>query len=237
MANSRFEYHLEIIETFTNIQAGVLVGSEIANRPSSEELKRVYFAEQAAVLEKIGNTPLSELPSLVAWRSAFRKFGVNPTKYRSAIEALLRRLTKKGDIPSINTVVDIGNLVSIQHQIPVAVFDVSCTKGSILVRFATGEESFTPLFMEEAEHPEAGEVVFIDGNDLVAARRWCWRQSDQSAARMDTTSVMLVAEAHHDTALEDVCLAVADLQGLCEQFLGGEWVSGLVNEGQPLADL
>ncbi len=69
----------------------------------------------------------------------------------------------------------------------------------------------------------------MDGNDLVAARRWCWRQSDQTAARMDTTSVMIVTEAHHATALEAVQQAAADLQGLCEQFLGGEWDMGVVN--------
>ena len=232
MSISRFEYHPEIIETYPDIQAGVLVGGGITNQPSSDELKGHYIAEQTAVLEKIGDTPLSELQSLSAWRSAFRKFGVNPTKYRSAIEALLRRLTKKGDIPSINTLVDIGNLVSIRYQIPVAVFDVTRTKGSILVRFAAGDESFTPLFREEVENPEAGEVVFIDGNDLVAARRWCWRQSDQSAARMDTTAVMIVTEAHHEGAFEDVSQAVADLQGLCDQFLGGEWASGVVNAGE-----
>ncbi|MFN2145700.1 MAG: B3/4 domain-containing protein [Anaerolineales bacterium] len=234
MAISRFEYHADIIKTFPTVQAGVLVGSGIVNQPSSDALKELYFAEQAAVLARIGDTPLSELPSLSAWRGAFRQFGVNPTKYRSAIEALLRRLTKQGDIPSINTLVDIGNLVSIRHQVPVAVFDVARTNGSILVRFATGEESFTPLFMDEAEHPEAGEVIFMDGNDLVAARRWCWRQSDQSAARMDTTAVMIVTEAHHASALEAVQQAAADLQGLCEQFLGGEWASGVVNGTNPI---
>jgi DNA/RNA-binding domain of Phe-tRNA-synthetase-like protein len=232
MSISKFEYHPDIIERYPDIQAGVLVGGGIANQPSPDALKQLYFAEQAAVLEKIGDTPLSELPSLSAWRSAFRQFGVNPTKYRSAIEALLRRLTKKGDIPSINTLVDIGNLVSIRYQIPVAVFDVARTKGSILVRFAAGDESFTPLFQEEAENPEVGEVIFIDGNDLVAARRWCWRQSDQSAANLDATSVMIVTEAHHEGALGDVSQAVADLQGLCEQFLGGDWESGVVNAGE-----
>ena len=39
---------------------------------------------------------------------------------RSAAEALLRRLTKQGSIPSINTLVDIGNLVSIRYALPVA---------------------------------------------------------------------------------------------------------------------
>ena len=35
-----------------------------------------------------------------------RGFGVDPTQHRTAAEALLRRLTKKGDIPSINMIKD-----------------------------------------------------------------------------------------------------------------------------------
>lgn len=225
----KFEYHQEIVDAFPAVQAGVLVGHQVENVPTPPELKRRYFAEQQAVLAQIGETPLSELESLAAWRSAFRQFGVNPTKYRSAVEALLRRLPKKGDIPSINTLVDIGNLVSIRHQIPVAVFDADRTNGSVLVQFATGDERFTPLFEKAFEHPEPGEVIFIDGYGLVAARRWCWRQSDQSASRPDTQSVIIVTEAHHPGAEQSVRQAVADLKDLVDEYLGGDLFSGVVN--------
>jgi DNA/RNA-binding domain of Phe-tRNA-synthetase-like protein len=229
----KFKYHPEIIAQFPAVQAGVLFGRNVPNRKTPAELKARYFSEQAAVLEEIGKTPLSELESLSTWRSAFRQFGVNPTRYRSAIEALLRRLTKKGDIPSINALVDAGNLVSIRHQIPVAVFDAGKIDGSILVRFARGEERFTPLFEKDFEHPEPGEVIFIDGNDLVAARRWCWRQSDQSASRPDTQSVIISTEAHHPAGEQAVRQAIGDLQSLLEEFLGGEFVSGVVNARKP----
>jgi len=229
-----FEYDLKILAEFPQIQAGVLAASGCANRPSPAGLQQRYLAEQQAVLEQIGETPLSELESLSAWRSAFRQFGVNPTKYRSAVEALLRRLTKKGDIPSINTLVDIGNLVSIRHRIPVAVFDVARTKGVISVRFASGQEQFTPLFEQDFEHPEPGEVIFLDGHGLVAARRWCWRQSDQSAARPDSDSVLIVTEAHHLSASRDVSQALRDLEELVGEYLGGELISGMANAGDPV---
>ena len=228
-----FEYHADILEMFPEIRAGVVVG-QAENKPCPKDLQVQYAVVQQEVLAQIGETRLSELPSLAAWRSAFRRFGVNPTKYRSAVEALLRRLTKKGDIPSINTLVDIGNLVSIRYQVPVAVFDVGRINGSILVRLATGEESFTPLFMKESEHPEPGEVIFIDGNGLVAARRWCWRQSNQSASRIDTRSVMIVTEAHHPDAEDSVGLAAAKLRELCGVYLGGDWISGLVTPENPI---
>jgi len=135
----KFEYHPEIITQFPGIQAGVIFGMNIVNRKSTQDLLVRYSVEQEAVLARIGETPLSELDSLAAWRSAFRQFEVNPTRYRSAVEALLRRLTKKGDIPSINALVDIGNLVSIRYQVPVAVFDSVRTKGAIMVKFAEGD--------------------------------------------------------------------------------------------------
>ncbi len=224
-----FTYDAKIVAEFPEVQAGVIFAENLTNQPTPPALKERYFAEQESVLAEIGDTPLSELESLAAWRAAFRQFGVNPTKYRSAVEALLRRLTKKGDIPSINALVDIGNLVSIRYRIPVAVFDADRTKGSITVQFAAGEEEFTPLFKKEAEHPEPGEVIFIDGNGLVAARRWCWRQSDQSASRLDTQAVMIVTEAHHPGAGQAVRQAVADLEELVGEYLGGVFKTGVVN--------
>jgi DNA/RNA-binding domain of Phe-tRNA-synthetase-like protein len=90
---------------------------------------------------------------LAGWRTAFRRFGVDPTQTRSSAEALLRRLTKKGDIPSINTLVDIANLVSIRYALPVAAFDLRHLKLPITVRFATGSEHYTPLGETGMENP------------------------------------------------------------------------------------
>jgi DNA/RNA-binding domain of Phe-tRNA-synthetase-like protein len=228
----KFAYHQEILETFSTAEAGVMFGRGLANQPTPEALKEAYFTEQARVIEAIGDTPLSELEPLSGWRGAFRQFGVNPTKYRSAIEALLRRLTKKGDIPSINALVDIGNLVSIRYRVPVAMFDAARTGGEILVQFAQGDEPFTPLFKKEIEHPEPGEVIFVDGNDNVAARRWCWRQSNQSASRPDTTMLIAVTEAHHPSAREDVQAAITDMRDLIAEYLGGELSLSRVGPGQ-----
>jgi len=130
----------------------------------------------------------------------------------------LRRLTKKGDIPSINTLVDIGNLVSIRYALPIAVFDTRLIQGVLTVHMADGTENFTPLGRKEIEHPQPGEVVFSDENKQVSARRWCWRQSDQSAAQNDTTNAIITIEAHHAEAYDDVQRAVGDLVALLEMY-------------------
>lgn len=229
-----FRYHPAIAERFPDVVGGVILARGMTNRPTPESLQAAYLAEQQTVLHKIGETPLSQIPSLAAWRGAFRKFGLDPTQYRSAAEALLRRLTKKGDIPSINTLVDIGNLVSIRYALPVAVFDTRALQGAVTVHFADGSERYTTLGESEEDHPEPGEVVFSDETKLVIARRWCWRQSEQSAAQIDTTQAIITVEAHHAQGRTDVQAALNDLLELLRKYAGGEFISSVLDAGHPV---
>jgi DNA/RNA-binding domain of Phe-tRNA-synthetase-like protein len=226
---STFQYHADIVARYPNVVGGVILAQGMSNAPTPERLLAAYQAEQQAVLQRIGTTPLSHIPSLSAWRSAFRGFGVDPTQYRSAAEALLRRLTKKGDIPSINTQVDLGNLVSIRYALPVAVFDTRALQGAVTVHFAKGSERYTTLGQGEVEHPEPGEVVFSDATELVIARRWCWRQSEQSAAQLDTTDAIITVEAHHPGGRHDIEAALNDLLELLRKYAGGDFKAGIVD--------
>lgn len=214
-------YHPALLERYPNVVGGFIIAQGMTNQPTPTSLQSAYAAEQEAVIARIGDTALSEIPALAAWRRAFAEFGVKPTQYRSAAEALLRRLTKKGDIPSINTLVDIGNLVSIRYALPVAVFDMRQVAGAITIHFADGAERYTGLGETEVEHPEVGEVVFSDESALVLARRWCWRQSAESAAQLDTTDAIISIEAHHDNGRADVEAGLADLQALLKEYAGG----------------
>jgi DNA/RNA-binding domain of Phe-tRNA-synthetase-like protein len=231
---STFQYHADILTRYPALVGGVILAQGLTNGPTPDALRAEYEAEQQATLARIGKKPLSEIESLSAWRGAFRAFGIDPTQYRSAAEALLRRLTKQGNIPSINALVDIGNLVSIRHALPVAVLDTRHVQGAITVHFADGSERYTPLGEAVVEHPEPGEVIFSDETKLVVARRWCWRQSDQSAARAETTDVIITVEAHHATGRHDVQAAVDELVSLLGRYAGGTSKSGILDAGRPV---
>jgi DNA/RNA-binding domain of Phe-tRNA-synthetase-like protein len=209
-----FRYDPDIIERFPAVVGGVIHATGVHNDPTPPGLATAFHDETLAVRAGIGETPLSELPTLAAWRKVFRGFSVDPTQYRSAAEALLRRLMKQGELPSIGTLVDVANLVSIRYALPVAVFDQRGISGGTSVRFARGDERWTDLGSSQTEHPERGEVIFADEVDVVSARRWCWRQSAGSAAREDTTEILVTVEGHHGTADHDVTRALADLEVL-----------------------
>jgi DNA/RNA-binding domain of Phe-tRNA-synthetase-like protein len=206
-----FAYADEVIARFPTIRAAVIHATGLSNGPSPPALLEEYSAAQEAASHRLEATAVADHPSIRAWRRAFSQFGAKPTQYRSAPEALLRRLDKHGDIPSINTLVDVGNLVSIRYAMPIAVFDRAHLAGSITVRFAVGDEVFSDLGSSSAVFPEPGEVIFVDEEDVVCARRWCWRQSAESATGPSTAEALVVIEGLHDTADPDIREALSDL--------------------------
>ena len=186
------------------------------------------------MLARIGDTPLSELPTLAAWRRAFRAFGVDPTAYRSAAEALLRRLTKQGSIPSINALVDIGNLVAIRYGLPVAMFDQRSVTGGTTVRFADRRRV--------VHGPRLGRprVAGRGRGDLHRRRRPRQRAALVLAAvgrervGPDTTEVLVTVEGHHDGTEADVAAAAAELEALLRTYATpGAMTSGVVTARSP----
>ncbi len=71
-------------------------------------------------------------------------------------------------------------------------------------------------------------MIFVDEVGLVSARRWCWRQSAESAARADTTEILVTVEGHHESAAEDVAAAVEDLRELLDRHAGQPEVAAAV---------
>nr|BFE98855.1 hypothetical protein GCM10020241_05310 [Streptoalloteichus tenebrarius] len=128
---------------------------------------------------------------------------LKPTQYRCASESLLRRFRKERSLPEIHPLIDLCNAVSLAFAIPVAVFDVTEIADHVEVRHARGDETYL-AFSGETENPDPREVVFADAANRAHARRWTNRQSRLSAVRDTTSSVLIVAEALHEGAAEDV---------------------------------
>jgi DNA/RNA-binding domain of Phe-tRNA-synthetase-like protein len=229
-----FSYDPGVLERFPTVRAGAVWVRGIDNRNPNASLTTAFRAEQAATRTRLASTPLADLPGIAAWRRTFSAFGVSPTKHRNAAEALLRRLTKQGELPEINPLVDLGNLVSIRHGLPVLVVDTGHIKGALTVVEATGEERFADLGGSESEHPEPGEIIFVDDARDTVARRWCWRQSAGSAAGADTTAALIVVEGQHDGAEKDVAAAVATLTLLLKEHMPeATWITGVLGPASP----
>jgi DNA/RNA-binding domain of Phe-tRNA-synthetase-like protein len=175
------------------------------------DVSRVVEAFSRVALERLAGGPEGEFPEIQAWRRTFAKMGLKPTQYRCAAEALLRRLRKEQSLPAIHPLVDLCNAISVAFAIPIAVFDTARVQGRIEVRPATGGEVYE-TFSGDVEAPEVGEVIFADLAGHAHARRWSNRQSGRSVIRPETASVLIVAEALHDDAAQDLATLKAALQ-------------------------
>jgi DNA/RNA-binding domain of Phe-tRNA-synthetase-like protein len=174
---------------------------------------------------RLASGPESEFPEIQAWRRAFARMGLKPTQYRCAAEALLRRFRKEQNLPAIHPLVDLCNAISIAFAIPIAIFDTEEVQGDLEVRHAVGTEVYGTL-SGEIETPEPGEVIFADHAGHAHARRWTNRQSGRSVVRPETRSVLIVAEALHDIAAEDV----ARLGAALRHALAEIWPPGRITE-------
>ena len=138
-------------------------------------------------------------PRIDAWHTAYRSFGTNPRRTRPSVDALGRRLAKKGTLPRINPAVDSYNAVSVRHALPAGAFDLDHVTGDVVIHYADGTESFTPLGEPDTvEHPRPGEIIYTDTTSVLT-RHWNHRDAHRTRVTEDSTHVAFVLETLHAT--------------------------------------
>ncbi|MFE5092605.1 B3/4 domain-containing protein [Streptomyces sp. NPDC056638] len=154
-------------------------------------------------------------PRIEAWHTAYRSFGTNPRRIRPSVDALGRRLAKKGTLPRINPAVDSYNAVSVHHSLPAGAFDLDHVTGDIVIRHADGTESFTPLGEPDTvENPKPGEIIYADTNGVLT-RHWNHRDAHRTRVTEDSTHVAFVLETLHSARDGHILKSAAnELQGL-----------------------
>lgn len=225
-----FSHHAAIWSAYPELAAGALHARGI--RADAAADAQVAHFEALARAKLAAAASESELAEIQAWRRVFARMGLKPTQYRCASESLLRRLRKEGAMPRIHPLIDLCNAISMAGATPVAVLDVDRVAEWLQVRHADGTERYL-TFGGEIEHPDAGEVSFVDAQGNAHARRWTNRQSGLSAVRQDTRDVLIVAEAVHAGAREDVTRLVDAIASALKEVWGVEARSKLLCASDP----
>ncbi len=227
----KFKIDPAIFRTFPGLSVGILMASGVDNHGDCpdllEEIKRI----EEEIRDNFDLGTLSDCPKIQNWRKAYTLFGAKPKKHRSSVESLYRMTLEGRDLRPINKLVDIYNCVSLMHMIPVGGDDLSRVEGDILLRFANGDESFSPLGSDEPQTARKGEVIYADNREVLC-RRWNWRESDKTKMNEDTREVLLVAEGLPPVTAEEIGHVVSDLSRMIQQYCGGKtgyYVLGFAN--------
>jgi lysyl-tRNA synthetase class 2 len=226
----KIEIAPEVFALFPGYVRHVLVVDGADNTQEVPELAGLLSEAQRQVR---GNEAFSDLkahPRIASWRDAFQSFGTNPNKCPPSIANLIKRVRSGGggegerkDLPYVNSLVAIFNVISMRHVLPAGGDDLDKVKGDIRLTPAKGHENYTPLGSpERKEHPAPGEIVLLDtGNDEVFCRAWCWKNGDVSKIETPTVRVAINIDILPPGSPEEGKAAALETLEMVKRFCGG----------------
>ncbi|MFL5656500.1 MAG: B3/4 domain-containing protein [Ktedonobacteraceae bacterium] len=210
--NYQLKIDPRIIEKYPRYTALIVYARGLSNGPGDEyNTTLLRKAEQKQRAMFAAEKPASH-PHIAAWREAYKSFGAKPNKFPCSLEALLSRVLKGHDLPTINRLVDIYNAVSIEHMLPVGGEDWDYLTSDLILTLASGEEPFGAYENGEevVTFPDPGEVIWVDSAG-VTCRRWNWRQCIRTRLTEKTQNVYFVLDRLAPYSIEALVVAGEDL--------------------------
>lgn len=219
-----------ILQKYPNLIIGMIICKGIRNDKSPPDLEEKLKEAEAAVRTRFPDPEMIKShPTIEAWQEIHRSFGSNPNKFPSSIHALCKRVAKGSSLPSINTLVDLYNIISLKYMVPVGGEDLDTCTGDIRLTFAEGNESFTPLGGSSNEPPEPGEVIYRDDMGVLC-RKCNWREAARTCLTENTTNAVLVIEATPPTSRLALETALQELQSLVLHYCGGTAKNAILSD-------
>jgi len=109
--------------------------ADLERAPGGEAaLDAIWSPRCAAVRERFRGGPVAEHPAARRVRRLFREAGCDPTRYRPSSEALIRRVLRDGELPRIEPLVDLNNLLSMELVLPCCVVDAASVRPPFVLR-------------------------------------------------------------------------------------------------------
>ena len=207
-----------VFDRFPDLQIGVLSLRNIENTQPCEAIEELLMTSQAQVRQTFAGVTISQHPHIASWREAYRLFGVKAKQYPSSIENLVKRISKGETLRSINPLVDLYNIVSMKHLVPVGGEDLDSIQGQVELRFAGEDEPKTQLLGEtEAKAPKPGEVIYTDRLGAIC-RRFNWKEANRTKLTPETKHAILVIEVLPPAGLSILEAALDELSDLVQHY-------------------
>lgn len=120
------------IKAVCPIFVGACVEAEVENTPYSQPLWDEIHALGERMKKELTTESLKDLPGIAATRTIYRACGKDPSRYRPASEALIRRILKGKELYQVDTLVDLVNLASMAYGYSIGGFDAGKINGETL---------------------------------------------------------------------------------------------------------
>ena len=225
-----FKVQDSFFDKVPNAVFGVVVVKNFDNTKNYDFINELFKENLEKSKEKFKDVRIKEESLIIPYRDAFTKLGINPNKFMCSIEALMTRISKGKDIPSINPIVDLGNALSLKYELPIGVHDIdNFINEEIEIRTSTSNDIFIPF---EVEHLEDGEIIYASG-DEVKTRRWTWRQGENSKVTEKSTNLFIPIDGFTEN-IDKITSLQNELIDILKNNLNLEVYSGLVDKNNSI---
>jgi len=219
----------DVFELNPRLHFGILIGKGLNNTESTSLDTDLLRSAESYVRQIIIEEELRSLPVIQDYRDTMQKANINPSKFPPSTEAMLKRVIKGHSLPTINALVDLCNVVSLENQISLGEHDLKDISEDLSVCFSKGTEKFLPFGAKEYETVEEGELIFTSG-DIVQTRKLIWRQSELGKITLDTKDVFFQLVGFEDSAGSSLIKALDRLERLIIERFGGICQRYIVNQ-------
>ncbi|TMQ60155.1 MAG: hypothetical protein E6K72_00880 [Candidatus Eisenbacteria bacterium] len=186
-----------------------------------------YLAERDRVIERLmslysGKQP-ADIPGVAETRALFHQLDIDPTKHRPSSEALLRRVLQGKGLPAVNAAVDVCNLCSLEHQVPLGLYDRGTVHGTIHVRVGRDSEGY-PGIRKQHVHL-SGRLLLADDDGPFGAPT---SDSTRTAVGPDTRQLLVVLFCPLERAAQHLSATLEHIAALLARYCGASIVAARV---------
>ena len=184
-------------------------------RPLEEEMQSL----QERLKKRFGSVEkLTKNEIVQAYRKFYWRIGIDPTKTRPSGEALARRVLRGKQLPKINPIVDIGNVVSAETLVPIGIYDLDRATTPLTLRLTRGGEEFKPIGGKDVVL-EKNIPVLVDSKGIVM-HVYPHRDSRLTCVTENTGKVLVLAAGVSGVPEALVVEAAKRVLELLEEYLG-----------------
>ena len=214
---------VQIDASITHMAPGCRLGcitfEQVTVKGTSPALAQEYIKLQQEVSNVYQLDILPRLPRIMAVRGMYKKLAFDPTRYRPASEALVRRVLQNKGVYYVNSAVDVNNYCSIKTLLPFGLYDLDKIEGDICYQLA-GEGTYTSISgntLHTENKPFLTDDVGVFGNPTA--------DSFRTAVSLSSTNVLSVIYADEevsDSALNEILDFAAEMM---VRYNGGRVIS------------
>src|SRR5580692_8934035 len=142
LAGLKNQGNMDIEIKLPGVKLGIVEGHGVTVEALHPDLAKLLDEVCVRKQKEFTVESLAEAEPIRAIRGLFRSWGMDPSKYRPASEALLRRVVQGKGLYRVSNVVDVGNLVSIETGWPLGCYDRSRIDEPVVLRHGLPGESY-----------------------------------------------------------------------------------------------